>query len=60
MAGQLDTQQIHASISRLLGDATKQVALFLEGLLPSLFDDWRNQTVVNKLTPEYEMEPQDG
>jgi len=50
MADLLDTQQIQTSISRLLGEAAKQLAFFLETILPSLVDDWWKQAVVNNLS----------
>ena len=50
MTGQFDIQQIHASISKLLTQATKWHAIFLEGLLPSLSEDWWKQAVVNNLS----------
>ena len=50
MADPLDTQQIQTSISRLLGEAAKQLASFLETILPSLVEDWWKQAVVNNLS----------
>jgi hypothetical protein len=50
MADQLDAQHVHASISKLLGEAAKQLAIFLEKLLPSLFEDWWKQAVVINLS----------
>jgi ATP-dependent helicase HepA len=50
MADPLDTQQVQTSISRLLGEAAKQLASFLETILPSLVEDWWKQAVVNNLS----------
>ncbi len=50
MADLLDTQQIQTSISRLLGEAARQLASFLETILPSLVEDWWKQAVVNNLS----------
>ena len=50
MAEQLDAQHIQTSISRLLGEAANRLAFFLETLLPSLFEDWWKQAVVNNLS----------
>ena len=50
MADPFDTQQIQTSISRLLGEAAKQLASFLETILPSLVEDWWKQAVVNNLS----------
>jgi ATP-dependent helicase HepA len=50
MTDQLDAQQINISMSRLLSKAAKHLAPFLEEMLPSLFEDWWNQAVVNNLS----------
>jgi len=50
MPSQPDFEKIHSIISRLLGETTKQLALFLEDLLPTVFDDWWSQAVLNALT----------
>jgi hypothetical protein len=50
MEDKIDIQQIHTSISQLLGESSKQLALFLDRMLPSLSDDWWNKYVVNYLT----------
>jgi ATP-dependent helicase HepA len=41
---------IQKDISGLLTKATKQLAFFLEGLLPTLFDNWWNQAVISNLS----------
>jgi len=50
MADQFDDQHIYVSISKLLSEATRHLALFLEKALPSLFDDWWKQAVLNSLS----------
>ena len=50
MAGFLDDQNTQATLSRLLSEVAKYLALFLERELPSLFEDWWNQAVVNNLS----------
>lgn len=55
MVNQIDTQPIQVSITRLLGECTKQLTLFLEKVLPQLFDDWWEQGVVNNL-PTYQQQ----
>ncbi len=50
MADQLDSQSLQNSISRLLNEAAKQLAVFLETILPSLVEDWWKQAVVNNLS----------
>jgi len=41
---------MQASIAHLLGKASKCLALFLEKVLPSLFNDWWNDAVINILS----------
>lgn len=48
--GGVDSNQIHASMTALMSEATKYLSLYLEKLLPSLFDDWWKQAVVNNLS----------
>ena len=50
MADRIDGQHIHASITRLLGETAKHMVLFLEKELPSIFEDWWKQAVVNSLS----------
>lgn len=51
MADQINPQNIHASIAKLLGAATGQLSAFLMKNLPSLFgEDWWKQAVVNNLS----------
>ena len=50
MTDQIDALQIQTSITKLLGAAAKQLTLYLEKVLPSLFDDWWKQAVVNNLS----------
>jgi len=50
MAGFLDDQNAQATLSRLLGEVAKYLALLLERELPSLFEDWWHQAVVNNLS----------
>jgi hypothetical protein len=39
MAEQISPQHIHTSISKLLSETSKQLSIFLQNLLPSLFED---------------------
>jgi len=55
MADPLDTQQVQTSISRLLGEAAKQLAYFLETILPSLVEDWWKQAVVNNVSYQLDL-----
>jgi len=55
MADQLDAQHIQTSISRLLGEAAIQLAFYLETALPSLFDDWWKQAVVNNVSYQLDL-----
>ena len=48
--GEIDANSIHASVTTLFNGTTKYLALFLEKILPSLFDDWWKQAVVNNLS----------
>lgn len=41
---------IQKDISVLLTDATKQLVLYLERVLPSIFEDWWKQAVINSLS----------
>jgi SNF2 family DNA or RNA helicase len=50
MADQINGQAIQTSISKLLSEATRQLALFLEGVLPSIFEDWWQESVVSSLS----------
>jgi len=50
MAGFLDDQNTQATLTRLLSEVAKYLALFLERELPPLFEDWWNQAVVNNLS----------
>jgi len=50
MADSIDAQQIQVPVTRLFSEAAKQLALYLEKLLPSLYDDWWNQAVINNLS----------
>lgn len=50
MAGFLDDRNTQATLSRLLSEVAKYLALFLERELPPLFEDWWNQAVVNNLS----------
>lgn len=45
-----DSQRIQASVTKLLSEAAKQLALFLEKVLPTLFEDWWKQAIVNNLS----------
>ena len=45
-----ESNPIHTSMTSLLNDAAKQLVLFLEKVLPSLFEDWWKQAVVNNLS----------
>lgn len=50
MAGFLDGKNTQATLSTLLGEVAKYLALFLERELPPLFEDWWNQAVVSNLS----------
>jgi len=45
-----ESNQVHNTITSLLNEASQQLAVFLETLLPSLFDDWWKQAVVSNLS----------
>ena len=45
-----DSQQVQALALDLLRKATHPLVIFLEGVLPDLFDDWWQQAVVAKLS----------
>jgi ATP-dependent helicase HepA len=45
-----NSQRIQASVTKLLSEAAKQLALFLEKVLPTLFEDWWKQAIVNNLS----------
>ena len=47
-----ESKQIHSTITSLLHEASQQLAVFLETLLPSLFDDWWKQAVINNLSSQ--------
>ncbi|MBI1986921.1 MAG: hypothetical protein HYS70_01060, partial [Nitrospinae bacterium] len=47
-----ESSQIHSSITTLLSEAARQLAIFLEKVLPSIFDDWWKQAVVNNLSSQ--------
>src|SRR3972149_9077038 len=50
MADHINPQNINASISKHLGAASRQLSIFLKKILPSLFEDWWKQAVVNNLS----------
>ncbi len=50
MPDQFDDQYIQATISKLLSETARHLALFLEKVLPSLFEDWWKQAVLNGLS----------
>lgn len=41
---------VHGAVAKHLGDVAGQLAVFLERVLPPLFDDWWNKAVVNTLS----------
>lgn len=41
---------VHGSIAKHLNEVAGQLAVFLEGVLPSLFDDWWNKAVIATLS----------
>lgn len=45
-----DSLSIQASVTKLLSEAAKQLALFLEKVLPTLFEDWWKQAVLNNIS----------
>ena len=50
MADQFNDQHTQAAISKLLGEVAKQLTLFLEKVLPTLFADWWKEAVLNGLS----------
>jgi len=50
MADQFNDQHTQATISKLLGEVAKQLTLFLEKVLPTLFEDWWKEAVLNGLS----------
>ena len=42
--------QVHGAVAKHLSDVAGQLAVFLERVLPPLFDDWWNKAVVNTLS----------
>ena len=50
MADQFNDQHIQTTISKLLGEVAKQLTLFLEKVLPTLFEDWWKEAVLNGLS----------
>ena len=45
-----ESKKIESSVAALLNDAAKELAHFLETLLPSLFDDWWKDAVTSNLS----------
>jgi hypothetical protein len=41
---------VHGAVAKHLSDVAGQLAIFLERVLPPLFDDWWNKAVVNTLS----------
>ena len=52
MADQFDDQHIQATVSNLLAEVARQLALFLEKVLPSMGEGWWEQAVLNSLSFE--------
>ena len=50
MADRPEINNMQTSIARLLGEASKYLARFLDEILPNLFDDWWKEAVVNILS----------
>jgi len=50
MVDRLENNSMQASMAHLLGEASKYLALYLEKVLPPLFNDWWNEAVVNILS----------
>jgi len=50
MAERLENNSMQASMAHLLGEASKCLALYLEKVLPPLFNDWWNEAVDNILS----------
>jgi superfamily II DNA or RNA helicase len=50
MTNLFNDQNTQVTLSKLLIEVAKNLALFLERELPSLFEDWWNQAVVNNLS----------
>ena len=45
-----ESKKIESSVAALLNEAAKELAIFLETLLPSLFDDWWKDAVRSNLS----------
>ena len=50
MADQINPQNIHASVSKLLGAVSHKLSTFLKKILPTLFEDWWKQAVIANLS----------
>ena len=50
MADQINPQNIHASVSKLLGAVSHQLSAFLKKILPTFFEDWWKQAVIANLS----------
>ena len=50
MADPFNEQHIQATLSKLLGEVAKYLSIFLGRELPSLFEDWWKQAVMNNLS----------
>lgn len=46
----IDKVNIHGAVGKHLNDVTRQLAVFLEKVLPSLFEDWWDNAVVSTLS----------
>ena len=46
----LEKALVHGVVAKHLSDVAGQLAVFLERVLPPLFDDWWNKAVVNTLS----------
>ena len=50
MVNRSNTNKMQASMAHLLGETSRNLARFLEKVLPSLFDNWWNEAVVDILS----------
>ncbi|MEA3544293.1 MAG: Swt1 family HEPN domain-containing protein, partial [Thermodesulfobacteriota bacterium] len=46
----VDKVNIHGAVAKHLGDVARQLAVFLEKVLPPLFEDWWSNAVVSTLS----------
>ena len=52
MADWSDTNRMQAPMAHLLGEASRNLACFLEKVLPGLFDNWWNEAGVRMMSEQ--------